>query len=113
VPGTGCNLTRRDVKQFVKELKAYRAWSTAAFRRPEQFKHAAVYLKGLLGDAPHKTIEPMALALRENVRDLQHFIGQSPWSMEPTCYAFAMKLATLHKTLADCPPLSEPAYTGK
>ena len=77
-PAPECNLTPRDVKQFVKELKAYHARFKAAFRRPEQFKRAAIYLKGLLGDAPRKTIEPMALALGENVRDLQHFIGQSP-----------------------------------
>ena len=70
------------MKQFVKELKAYHARFEAAFRRPEQFKRAAIYLKGLLGDAPRKTIEPMALALRENVRDLQHFIGQSHWDTE-------------------------------
>ncbi len=82
-PVPECNLTPRDVKQFVKELKAYHARFKAAFRRPEQFKHAAIYLKGLLSDAPRKTIEPMALALSENVRDLQHFIGQSHWGTEP------------------------------
>jgi SRSO17 transposase len=71
------------VKRFVKELKAYHARFKTAFRRPEQFKRAAVYLSGLLGDAPRKTIEPMALALGENARDLQHFIGQSPWVTEP------------------------------
>jgi len=82
-PAPECNLTPRDVKQFVKELKAYHARFKAAFRRPEQFKRAAVYLKGLLGDVPRKTIEPMALALGETVRTLQHFIGQSPWHTEP------------------------------
>jgi SRSO17 transposase len=82
-PAPECNLTPRDVKQFVKELKAYHARFKAAFRRPEQFKRAAVYLTGLLGDAPRKTIEPMALALGENVRNLQHFIGQSHWGTEP------------------------------
>jgi SRSO17 transposase len=70
------------VKRFVKDLKAYHARFKAAFGRPEQFKRAAIYLNGLLGDAPRKTIEPMALALGENVRDLQHFIGQSPWRTE-------------------------------
>ncbi len=29
---------------------------------------------------------------------------------EPTCYAFAIQLAAVHKQLADCPPLSETAY---
>jgi len=81
-PAPECNLTPRDVKRFVKDLKAYHARFKAAFGRPEQFKRAAIYLNGLLGDAPRKTIEPMALALGENVRDLQHFIGQSPWRTE-------------------------------
>jgi len=44
---------------------------------------AEVYLQGLLGDAPRKSVEPIALALGVNVRDLQHFIGQSPWALEP------------------------------
>jgi ArsR family metal-binding transcriptional regulator len=32
---------------------------------------------------------------------------------EPTCYTFALKLATSQKKLADCPPLAEPQYAGK
>jgi len=42
-----------------------------------------LYLKGLLGDTQRKTSERMALELQVNVRDLQHFLGQSPWSKEP------------------------------
>jgi ArsR family metal-binding transcriptional regulator len=30
---------------------------------------------------------------------------------EPTCYTFALKLATSQRTLADCPLLAEPQYT--
>ena len=32
---------------------------------------------------------------------------------EPTCYTFALKLATSQRTLADCPPLAEPQYADK
>jgi ArsR family metal-binding transcriptional regulator len=32
---------------------------------------------------------------------------------EPTCYTFALKLATSQKRLADCPPLFEPKYADK
>lgn len=32
---------------------------------------------------------------------------------EPTCYTFALKLATSQKKLADCPPLAEPKYAEK
>ena len=42
-----------------------------------------VYLQGLLGDASRKNSERIALELGENVRNLQYFIGQSPWKPEP------------------------------
>ena len=32
---------------------------------------------------------------------------------EPTCYTFALKLATSQKKLADCPPLAEPQYADQ
>jgi ArsR family metal-binding transcriptional regulator len=32
---------------------------------------------------------------------------------EPTCYAFAIKLATLQRTLADCPPLFKAPYADQ
>jgi len=32
---------------------------------------------------------------------------------EPTCYTFALKLATSQKKLAHCPPLAEPQYDEK
>jgi len=41
-----------------------------------------VYLKGLLSDLPRKVTERIALRFGVNVRSLQHFIGQSPWSRE-------------------------------
>jgi len=31
---------------------------------------------------------------------------------EPTCYTFALKLATSQKTIADCPPLSELKFSS-
>jgi len=72
-----------DVEQLVEELEVYYRLFAAAFRRPEQAKWGEVYLNGLLGDLVRKTIERIALGLGQNVRDLQHFIGQSPWPMEP------------------------------
>lgn len=32
---------------------------------------------------------------------------------EPTCFTFALKLATSKKAISDCPPLSEPQYAEK
>ena len=82
-PAPECNLTDQDVEQFVAELECYARLFEPAFCRREQWKWGQVYLQGLLGDTPRKTAERMALELGENVRDLQHFIGQSPWQKEP------------------------------
>lgn len=78
-PAPECNLLPVDIKQFVEELEVYHTRFEPAFRRPEQAAWAKVYLKGLLGDVPRKTAERMALDQGENPRDLQHFVGQSPW----------------------------------
>jgi SRSO17 transposase len=77
------NLSDKDVEQFVEELDHYVRLFEPAFRRREQWARGRVYLKGLLGDTQRKTAERMALEVGENVRDLQHFVGQSPWRKEP------------------------------
>lgn len=82
-PAPECNLTPKEVEQFVEELEAYHEQFVPAFRRPEQAGWSKVYLRGLLGDSPRKTIERIALDLGVNVRNLQHFIGQSQWEKEP------------------------------
>jgi len=38
-------------------------------------------LKGLLSNLGRKTTERIALEFAENVRDLQHCVGQSPWGI--------------------------------
>lgn len=81
-PAPECNLSEKDVEQFVEELDRYAKLFEPAFRRREQWTWGQVYLQGLLGDAPRKTAERIALELGENVRDLQHYVGQSPWQPE-------------------------------
>jgi SRSO17 transposase len=82
-PAPECNLLPGDVEQFVEELAAYFDLFESALRRPEQVKWGEAYLNGLLGDLARKTTERIALDLGHNVRDLQHFIGQSQWPIEP------------------------------
>ncbi len=82
-PAPECNLTQQDIEQFVDEMTDYVELFRPAFQRPEQLGWSKVYLHGLLGDAPRKNIEQMALGLEENVRSMQHFIGQSTWEEEP------------------------------
>jgi SRSO17 transposase len=82
-PAPECNLLPGDVEQFVEELADYCGLFASAFQRPEQAKWGEVYVNGLLGNLPRKTTERIALDLGQNVRDMQHFIGQSPWPLEP------------------------------
>ena len=82
-PAPECNLSEHDVEQFVGELETYFELLAPVFHRCDQFAWGEVYLKGLLGDAQRKTSERIALDSNKNVRNLQHFIGQSPWRKEP------------------------------
>ena len=82
-PPPVCNLASRDVELFLDALADFHASFAPAFRRPEQAANADIYLQGLLGPQPRKTTERIALTQGVNVRDLQHFIGQSTWSTEP------------------------------
>jgi SRSO17 transposase len=82
-PAPECNLTEQDIQRFVDEMKDYGVFFKPAFQRTEQLEWSKTYLHGLLSEAPRKNIERIALELGENVRSLQHFIGQSPWKAEP------------------------------
>ncbi len=82
-PAPECNLSSKEVEQFVEELNSYARLFEPAFPRREQWERSQTYLEGLLGDTPRKNVERMALEMGENVRDLQHFVGQSPWKKEP------------------------------
>ena len=81
-PEPVCNLLSSDVEQFATELEEYGALFRSAFRRREQWEKGQTYLSGLLGDTQRKNIERMALEMGENVRNLQHYIGQSSWQKE-------------------------------
>jgi len=82
-PAPECNLSKKDVKLFVKELKKYMKLFKPAFQRVEQTKRSQFYMHGLLGNATRKNVEQMALGQKEKVRSLQYFIGQSQWATEP------------------------------
>lgn len=82
-PAPECNLSTKDVKLFLNELKKYMKLFKGAFQRVEQIKKSLIYLHGLLGNAARKNVEQMALGQKEKVRSLQYFVGQSQWEAEP------------------------------
>jgi len=81
-PAPQCNLSPKDVERSLKELNDYMKQFEPAFQREEQRIHSQTYLHGLLGQAPRKNVEQMALGLGEKVRSLQYFVGQSTWDQE-------------------------------
>ena len=82
-PAPKCNLSNKDIEQFVEEMNRYVELFEPAFDRQEQWRWSRLYVQGLLGDTQRKTVERMALELGQNARDMQHFVGQSPWQKEP------------------------------
>lgn len=77
-----CNLSQKDVKLFLNELKKYMKLFKPAFQRREQIQKSLTYMNGLLGNVARKNVEQMALGQKEKVRSLQYFVGQSQWQTE-------------------------------
>jgi SRSO17 transposase len=82
-PAPECNLSEQDVERFVCEMTSYIEQFEPAFARVEQLEWSKAYVHGLLGGAQRKNVERIALEMGEQVRSMQHFIGQSPWPQEP------------------------------
>jgi len=82
-PAPECNLSKKDVRLFLNELKKYMKLFIPAFERVEQIKKSLTYMHGLLGNTTRKNVEQMALGQKEKVRSLQYFVGQSQWDTEP------------------------------
>ena len=57
---------------------------------------AGVYLNGLLNDQLRKNIERIALTQAVNVRDLQHFTGQSTWWSESAIVRYGCRARGEH-----------------
>ena len=86
-PAPECNLSEKDIEQFLDEMTDYIEMFEPAFQRVKQLERSKVYLRGLLGDAVRKNVEQIVLGLGENVRTVrstvQYFVSQSPWRTEP------------------------------
>lgn len=93
-----CNLSTKDVKLFLNELKKYMKLFNPAFQRMEQSQKSLTYMNGLLGNVARKNVEQMALGLKEKVRSLQYFVGQSQWQTEP---ALGIHQGLLGETLGE------------
>jgi len=74
------DLKVRDVKEFSNELNGFHEQFYDCFLRSESRLHFLNYMSGQFSDLDRKSIEPIALALKDcNVRSMQRFVSDAPW----------------------------------
>ena len=90
LPVTRCNehlypvpkfdLGKGDIKEFMNELKGFHEQFADCFQRSESREHFLKYMTGQFSPLERKSIEPIALAVKDgNVRALQRFVSDAPW----------------------------------
>jgi SRSO17 transposase len=76
-------LDKDDIEDFMNELRGFHEQFAECFQRSEPRKHFFNYMAGQFSPLERKSIEPIALALKDgNVRALQRFVSDTPWKDE-------------------------------
>jgi len=74
------DLVKGDVKDFKNELIGFHEQFSDCFHRSESREHFFNYMAGQFSELERKSIEPIALALKDgNVRALQRFVSIAQW----------------------------------
>ena len=74
------DLSKGDIVGFMNELKGFHEQLSDCFLRSESRQHFFNYMVGQFSDLERKSIEPIALAVKNgNVRALQRFVSDAPW----------------------------------
>ncbi len=74
------NVKKGDLKDFMNELDGFHEQFADCFQRSESREHFFKYMIGQFSEVERKSIEPIALAVRDgNVRALQRFVSDAPW----------------------------------
>ena len=76
-------LAMRDVEVLAEDLAEFMKPYLEAVGWSSREKQLSAFVAGLLGGTERKSVEPMALALGVDRRQLQHFVGVSPWNHLP------------------------------
>lgn len=76
-------LSVRDVECLAEDLTEFMKPYLNAVGWSSREKHLGAFVTGLLGGTERKSVEPMALAQGVDRRQLQHFVGVSPWDHLP------------------------------
>lgn len=74
------DINKDDVEGFSNELREFHKQFADCFNRSESREHFYNYMAGQFSDLERKSIEPIALAIKDgNVRSLQRFVSDAPW----------------------------------
>ena len=74
------DLGKGDIKDFTNELSGLHEQFAGCFQRSESREHFFNYMAGQFSPIERKSIEPIALALKDgNVRAMQRFVSDAPW----------------------------------
>ena len=74
------DLGKGDIKDFINELSGFHEQFADCFQRSESRAHFFNYMAGQFSPIERKSIEPIALALKDgNVRAMQRFVSDAPW----------------------------------
>lgn len=77
------DLKKSDIKDFTTELKGFHEQFSDCFQRSESRGHFFQYMAGQFSDLERKSIEPIALAIKNgNVRGMQRFVSDAPWDSD-------------------------------
>jgi SRSO17 transposase len=73
-------INKEDIEAFSNELKGFHENFRDCFSRSESRKHFYNYMVGQFSELERKSIEPIALAVKDgNIRAMQHFISKVIW----------------------------------
>jgi SRSO17 transposase len=80
------------VDGLLTRLDEFVAPFAAALSEPEQQRHAAGYVTGLLSKLEHKTSEGIAYLHDQERQGIQKFIGNVPWDQQPLLTTLARQV---------------------
>jgi len=83
------DLEKGDVSGFIDELRGFHEQFADCFHRSESRAHFFNYMAGQYSELERKSIEPIALALKDcNVRSMQRFVSEAQWDDDAIMYKY-------------------------
>jgi SRSO17 transposase len=83
------DLGKGNIKNFMNELTGFHEQFADCFQRSESREHFFNYMSGQFSPIERKSIEPIALALKDgNVRAMQRFVSDAPWDDAKMIYKY-------------------------